>query len=394
MKILNAFADASDTHKLMKDIMKQIKEWPEVPSVLIVYFNTRHNAIIIQQQLAASFSCPFMMESSCKGAFAITPFDMAPSADISIFAICDPDGHYGIGYANIAEKNAKASASEALAMALNSTQVEFETPSMIIAIMPPGQEEELIEGFAQLVGPHVPVFGGSSADNDVTGAWFQATHSQLEQNSVICLAMYPSTPISASYSSGYQSTDERLVTGECEGRVLGTLNNEPAATVYNRLTNASIADALSGGNVLANTTLHPLGTQITSPAGITEYLLCHPDSVTNTGALTVFSNVENGRELHLMEGSAEGLVNRARAVIQNAIQLLPEGNKPCGVLLIYCAGCMLTIDDGVARMQQEVKNIVGDVPVSGAYTFGEQGCFLDGKNRHGNLMISAVVFSQ
>jgi hypothetical protein len=62
--------------------------------------------------------------------------------------------------------------------------------------------------------------------------------------------------------------------------------------------------------------------------------------------------------------------------------------------MIYCAGCRLTIDDDVLAMQNAVLEQIGQVPVVAAYTFGEQGCFSDGKNRHGNLMISAVAFSQ
>ena len=79
-------------------------------------------------------------------------------------------------------------------------------------------------------------------------------------------------------------------------------------------------------------------------------------------------------------------------MVVNAIGLLPEGSKPKGILIIYCAGCMLTVSDSISTMLDKVRNSVGDIPVAGAYTFGEQGRFLDGVNRHGNLMISAVVF--
>ena len=58
---------------------------------------------------------------------------------------------------------------------------------------------------------------------------------------------------------------------------------------------------------------------------------------------------------------------------------------------MYCAGCMLTVAD---RMPEVVSSIGSEFkqPFLGTFTFGEQGCFLDSTNRHGNLMISAVVF--
>ncbi|MBQ4851728.1 hypothetical protein [Pseudoalteromonas sp. MMG012] len=40
-----------------------------------------------------------------------------------------------------------------------------------------------------------------------------------------------------------------------------------------------------------------------------------------------------------------------------------------------------------SQFEQVTKNICQDfnnVPVAGVYTFGEQGCFLDGQSRHGN----------
>jgi hypothetical protein len=35
---------------------------------------------------------------------------------------------------------------------------------------------------------------------------------------------------------------------------------------------------------------------------------------------------------------------------------------------------------------------LGALPFLGSFTFGEQGCFVGGENRHGNLMILVVVF--
>ena len=68
--------------------------------------------------------------------------------------------------------------------------------------------------------------------------------------------------------------------------------------------------------------------------------------------------------------------------------------EPAGVLMIYCAGCMLAIDDDLEDMVDGLRNCYPDLPIMGFYTFGEQGCFMDGKSRHGNLMISALVFAK
>ena len=138
----------------------------------------------------------------------------------------------------------------------------------------------------------------------------------------------------------------------------------------------------------------PLGRPVALDNGAVNYLLCHPDSVDTNGALHVFSEVKEGEELVLMEGSISSLIARAERVINNAIMLLPEGKKPVGVLMIYCAGCRLMVGDEINFMLYSLQEKFSSLPICGPFTFGEQGRFLDGKNRHGNLMISAVVFSQ
>jgi hypothetical protein len=95
-----------------------------------------------------------------------------------------------------------------------------------------------------------------------------------------------------------------------------------------------------------------------------------------------------------MEGNIDSLTARAERVINNAIMLLPQNKRPVGVLMIYCAGCRLMVGDAIKPMIENLKHTFEGLPICGAFTFGEQGRFLDGKNRHGNLMISAVVFSR
>jgi hypothetical protein len=117
--------------------------------------------------------------------------------------------------------------------------------------------------------------------------------------------------------------------------------------------------------------------------------------VTTDGALTLFSDIEEGEELILMSGTRKSLTSRAGRVARAA---LGAGNLTAdqisGALVIYCAGCMLTVQDQMDQVAAEVRNALDGKPFIGAFTFGEQGCFIGGENHHGNLMISVVVFEQ
>ncbi len=399
MNIITAFSNHNDTHQLCQDVIATLRKGSaqydsEQFNILVVYFNVDHDVHLIHSALTEAFTCPVIMASSCQGAFAITPTGQHPTANLSVFGIVDPLGQYGVGYAKVNPTSPDIAAQKAMQMAVSNSGRPYDTPSLVWTVMPPGQEEALIAGFSQIIGPNVPVFGGSSADNDVSGNWFQATCDVVGQDLVLVLVMHPSSALGYSYSSGYEPTEVNLVAQNCSARQIGLLNGQNAAHEYNAHTCGSISEALRGGVVLGNTTLHPLGRPIDSKMGITEYLLSHPDSVTAEGELCLFSTVAENQEFVLMKGSIEGLVKRAAVVAQNALDVLPEGRKPAGILMIYCAGCRLTIGDDVAAMQQAVLEQIGSLPVVAAYTFGEQGCFFDGKNRHGNLMISAVAFSQ
>ena len=67
----------------------------------------------------------------------------------------------------------------------------------------PGAEEALIAGIQDVLGPAVPIAGGSSADNDVGGAWMQLTADQVLRGSVLVSVLYPSRPLHVAFHSGY-----------------------------------------------------------------------------------------------------------------------------------------------------------------------------------------------
>lgn len=392
MKIQSAFAQHKNTEALIENVFSQLDASAISPSILFAFFNTEHDVNTIQQALHNKYQCPALLASSCLGALGNNAEQFHALNDLVIFALEDANGHYGVGSASTNNQSPREAANQAMMAALENSDVPYESPALVWCAMPPGNEEEMLAGFADVIGPNIPVFGGSAADNDVSGQWQQGCHNDTGEDRVVVAVLYNSTPMGMSYSSGYKPTNKVCVATDVDGRVLHQLDNDTAANVYDALTDHSIAASLKGGNVLGDTTLYPLGQEIESTLGIPEYLLSHPDSVTEDGALTLFSEIDTNTQLIVMEGSVEGLVARAEKVVNNAIGLLPEGSSPQGVLMIYCAGCMLTVDDNISTMLEKVRARVGDIPVAAAYTFGEQGRFLDGVNRHGNLMISAVVF--
>lgn len=354
------------------------------------------NCLVHYQEIATAISrhcASFLVSSSCLGALHCNADIQTPSASVSMFCISDENGAYGVGSAEVSNSTAFEAGKNAILNALENAKRPFESPSLIWCALCTGEEEQTLRGIASVVGEHIPVFGGSCADNTVSGEWYNAAQSTGGSDTVIVAVMYPSTPISFSYSSGYKPTDTTFTLTKAVGRKLVELNGLPASIAYNDATNGLINNQLSGGQILGLTSSAPLGRPVTLNNGAVNYLLCHPDQVDENGALNVFSEVLENEELVLMEGSISSLTARAERVVSNAIMLLPEGRKPVGVLMIYCAGCRLMVGDEIDKMLVALHEEFDSIPFCGTFTFGEQGRFLDGRNRHGNLMISAVVFS-
>jgi hypothetical protein len=149
-------------------------------------------------------------------------------------------------------------------------------------------------------------------------------------------------------------------------------------------------------NILSVSSLLPLARK-RGQVGTTPYfLLSHPESITNKKEIFLFTDIHEGEEVVLMEGSIESLQSRASEVVNSILvrERIEEADI-AGALVVFCAGCMLTVS-AISSMQpvvEGIKSSLGEkVPFLGVFTYGEQGCFFEENNFHGNLMISVTVF--
>lgn len=392
MKVRSASSQHTDIKLLLADIKHQLVG--VCPTLLVVAFDSVLSGEALIAEFEQVFSCPIIGSSSCKGALHIGQQRCEGQVKIAVLAVDDAEGNYGVGYCTVDPEEIEQSARNALDMALYASGRGYESPALIWSITPPGAEERVIEGYQDVVGKSVPILGGSSADNDISGNWQQLTSLTADSNQIVVLVLYPSRPIGHFFSSGYQPGAHTVTVTSSTGRHLKTLNDYPAANFYNELTEFSIHDHLQGGSVLSRTTLHPFGRRIQSGSNVEEYVLVHPHAVTNEGGLALFSDIKAGEELSIMNASLNSLICRAEKVVEHALDLMDEEAVPIGILMVFCAGCMLAIEPSLDEMLANLHDAYPELPIVGFYTYGEQGCFLDGVSRHGNLMISALVFSE
>ncbi len=269
-------------------------------------------------------------------------------------------------------------------------------PDIVLMHATPGFEERIIEGIKEIFGDDVPVYGGSAADNDLTGKWKIFLDEKEINEGFLLIAILSKNKIYGAFLGGYLPTKYKGVITESEGRIIHKIDDKPAALVYNEWTHGIIEKYLEkGGNVLVESTLYPIGRIIGKVVGTPVYLLSHPHQVIpDTKSMSFFTEFKKGEQIILMHGTPQALISRTSQVAQRAIGIDKGKLILKGGILIYCAGCVGAIMHRKNEIIGAFKEIVGDIPFIGAATFGEQGSFRveKDKNRHGNLMCDTILF--
>jgi len=393
-------ATADSTSESSKEAADQL--WEQLstrlgspPDWIVIAPSVSYDISQLQQTLNSLGAKRFHGSTSCLGAMTERGVVNTEGRGIAAFGIADPDGDYGVGEATLdASASPEAAACQALDKALSDAGRPGEMPGLIWISAPPGCEERVINGLESSLGAGVPIVGGSSADNDVSGQWAQLTQAGVYLDAVIVSVLFPSTELYFAFHSGYEPTEIKGRVTRADGRILYEIDGRPAAEVYDDWTGGVLQDAFATGeqNVLPLTTLYPLGRVVGNVGGTAYHQLSHPDHITPERGLSLFSNVEEGDEFWLMQGTRHSLVERAGRVARAAMQtgdIKPD--DVAGGLVIYCAGCMLTVQDQMDNVVGHLNDTLERRPFLGSFTFGEQGCFIGGENRHGNLMISVLL---
>lgn len=397
MRIATATSDHPDFKVAVREAMAEIhSQLNSSPHFLVVYTSILYGTEDLARELRLLAPGTLIHGgTSCRGVMSERGFCSSPKGfGLGLFAIHDEVGAYGVGGVEV-NSSAHDAAIEAARLAVAEAKRMGESPALVWLTSPPGLEEEVISGLMDFFGPNVPVFGGSSADEEVTGRWAQFTHLTYSTHSVVVSVLYPPSRIAFAFQGGYDATETSAVVTRGHGRLIEELNGRPAAEVYNEWAGGALTEVIGKeANVLMKTSLHPLGRLIGRFGGIPYYQLSHPDTVTANRGLTVFTNIEQGETVFLMTGTEEALVTRSRRIVESALRnVSAKDRKIEGALLVYCAGCMLTVRHRMSEVVSNLKAALGEkTPFLGAFTFGEQGSFLGGENRHGNLMISIVLF--
>lgn len=333
--------------------------------------------------------------SSCMGIMTSGRFEAHPTS-FGLLGIVDRKGAYGVGSASQGAEP-RQDVKRALAQALEQAGRPGEVPTLVLLTAQPGHEEELLLGIADVVGPHVPVAGGSAADELVTGDWWLAANRTVGTDLVVVTVLFPSGTVVSSFQAGYEVTNLSGRITRATGRHLHEIDGRPAAAVYDAWTDGALSEILSGGGKIAQKTsaLHPLGRRAGAAGDVVEFVLSFLDTVLPDGTLTLYTEVKEGEQVWAMRGTDDSMVGRAGRVARASLDALSQERRRApvaGALVMFCAASAVYARERMPEVVASLDITLQNRPFLGTFTFGEQGRFLAGGNRHGNMMVSVVLF--
>ncbi len=403
VSIATAASNSTDFNQAISAAALELNaQWDRSPDLVIAYHTETANNPLVSYALNSHFTHSRLIgASSCHGAMTDAGLFGQEQFGVALWAISDPQGCYGVGFSEYGF-NVPEATIFALEQALKQANASQPRPALVWMHATPGSEETVIAAINSYFAGKVPIVGGSCADNDIAGHWHCLVNGLSANNAVSIAVMFPSTDIGYSFQSGYAPTEYTGMVTRAKDRTIYEIDHQPAATVYNRWLGGQLDDLLESAepqNILHRTSLFPLGHvvgQTTSDQHLApNYLLLHPERITPDKGLSLFANIKEGEDIIMLQGTIASLVNRSGEVIENAQHNASIRSEDiAGGLVIYCAGCMLTVGDEMPKVIAGMRKALCGQPFIGAFTFGEQGCFNGGENRHGNLMISTVVFSR
>ena len=260
------------------------------------------------------------------------------------------------------------------------------SPSYFFMIANPGEEEEYAKGIQDIIGD-VPMFGGSCADDDLTGKWKIFTSDKIFSEGVAVAFFYTNKKIVNEYTGKYHETVNSGVITKIKGkRNLQEIDGIPAMKKYAEWAGFKTRE-LMGDKILTASILKPIG--VKTPTGnIT--LIRHPMEGNADYSINLGNDLAVNTVAIQMQTSLDELVKAPKIVLRE-LKAKSNGNA-AAYLFIHCGGRKIAIGDKIDEVAKLLKEEAGDIPYIMPFTFGEYGRAEHEANNMGGLMLSETAF--
>lgn len=318
----------------------------------------------------------------------ITPEGFIGSDDgfVGVMALSDPDMIIGIASKERGAspvEDGKLIAAEAMKAANQNS-----SPNFFYMAASPAEEEFYLKGISSIIG-RIPFFGGSAADNSISGNWKLYTDNSQFSDGVVIAFFYGDIKMTNLFTGSYRETDDFGVITKVDGnRTLVEIDGVPATKKYAKWRGIDM-EAVTGGNLLATT--------ITSPLGVKDRLgdliaIRHPMNGNDDFSMAIGNNLSEKTCVIRMEATVDELISSTGETLKALIEKMDK--PPIAFHLVHCGGRRAGIDSRIDEVAKLIKEVAGDIPFIVEFTFGEYGFESDNNNTCGGLMLSFTGFSE
>ena len=152
-----------------KEAAQQVKEIADNMKLAFVYSGVQYDQKTLLNAISAELpGIPLIGNTSFTGVITQDGFVTGDDGFVGIMGIADPDLKVGVA-GMPKEGTARETGKKVAQMALKNAGTD-KAPDYFYMSAPSGEEEFYLKGITEVIG-RVPMFGGTAADNTITGEW-------------------------------------------------------------------------------------------------------------------------------------------------------------------------------------------------------------------------------
>jgi len=366
-----------------KEAAAPLKEIAADLKMVFVYSGVQYDQNALLSALAAELpGVPLIGNTSFTGVITNDGYITGANGFVGVLGLSDPD--MTVGVASLAKSGSARETGHKVAEKALKAAGRTDAPDYFYMVAPPGEEELYVKGISEVIG-RVPFFGGSAADNTITGEWLLYTDDLVTADGIAVSFFYSSKAFANKYTGTYAETWKAgVITKVDQLRTLVEIDGVPAMQKYR-----ASEEEIAGGNLLVYA--------ITNPLGVKDRLgdliaIRHPMNGNPDGSMAIGSNLSENTAVILMNGSVDGLIESTGKTLKELKEKISAA--PGAYHLVHCGGRRAGIGDRIEEVVAELKKEAGEIPFITEFTFGEYGYEDDNNNTCGGLMLSFTAFGK
>ena len=389
MKALTGFSKNKNAYQAGLEAAKMAGKNKDA-KLVFAYMSCDYKIKDVIKGIKEVYSCPVIGNTSFTGVIMPEGYIGGNEPFVGIMVLSDPSMVVGVGFADRKAYQSARDAGEAVTKAARvMTKMPYnDEPDLMYMTASPTEEEFFLKGANRVVG-RVPLFGGSAADNTISGNWSLYLDNKVTGEGVAVALIYMKNGFVNEFTGAYRETKDMGIITKVEGtRRLVSIDGVPAVKKYAQWRGRKPSEFM-GAKLLSET--------ITSPLGVKDRLgdliaIRHPMNGNDDYSMNIGANLAEGTTVIRMEATVDELISSVGKTLK---KLNSRCKKPVVAYhLVHCGGRRAGIDNRINEVYKEIKKNVGGVPFIMEFTFGEYGYVEDGNNTTGGLMLSFTAITK